>query len=66
MNIMLIDIPDEVEKYMDFRGGNHAIFSSAPENVKEKAREINRICIEKFGEPFFILPGDNVTEPAQK
>lgn len=50
---MLMSIPDEVYKYMDFRGKEPAIIASAPESVKEMAREIDKNCIKSSGKPFF-------------
>ena len=50
---MLMSIPDEVYKYMDMRGKKPVIISTAPDDVKEKAKEIDRIAIEKPGKPFF-------------
>ncbi len=50
---MLMSIPDEVYEYMDLRGEKPVIISSAPESVKEKAREIDRTVMNRTGEPFF-------------
>lgn len=53
MSIMLMSIPDEVYEYMDMRGARPVIISSAPESVKEKARQIDEKSIKATGKPFF-------------
>lgn len=50
---MLIGIPNEVEKYMEFENGKAVIVADAPENIKNKAREINEISLKRKGKPFF-------------
>lgn len=50
---MLMSIPDEVYEYMDMRGAKPVIISSAPELVKEKARQIDEKSIKATGKPFF-------------
>ena len=50
---MLMSIPDELYDYMDMRGEKPDIISSAPESIKEKAREIDNVSIAKTGKPFF-------------
>lgn len=50
---MLMSIPDEVYRYMDMRGEKPAIIASAPDAVKERAREIDKTCLEATGETFF-------------
>ena len=50
---MIMSMPMEVYKYMDVRGEKPAIIATAPDSVKEKAREIDKTCIEVSGKPFF-------------
>ena len=50
---MLMSIPDEVYEYMDMRGVKPVIISSAPDSVKEKARQIDEKTIKATGKPFF-------------
>lgn len=38
---------------MDIRGEKPAIIETAPDYVKDKAREIDKISIKHNGEPFF-------------
>ncbi len=53
MSIMLMSIPDDVYEYMDLRGEKPVIISSAPDSVKEKARQIDEKVIKATGKPFF-------------
>ena len=53
MTIMLLSIPIELYKYMDMRGKRPIVIENTPKELKEKAREINRVCEEKTGKPFF-------------
>lgn len=50
---MLMSIPNELYNYMDFRGKKPSIIKTAPDSVKEKAREVDKLVKEKTGESFF-------------
>ena len=60
---MLMAIPDEVYDYMDLRGEKPVIIATAPESIKQKAREINDTSIRRTGKPFFAEIKD---KPAQQ
>lgn len=52
---MIMAIPREMYKYMNTSGEKSIIIHSAPEHIKEQAREINSIAIEITGSVYFII-----------
>ena len=52
---MIMSVPDEMYKYMDTSGKKPVIIQSAPEHIKEKAREINKIAIKLTGSEHYII-----------
>ena len=52
---MIMSIPDEMYKYMDTSGEKSIIIHSAPERIKNQAREINKIALKITGSYYFII-----------
>lgn len=52
---MIMALPDEMYKYMNTDGEKSVIIHSAPESIKEEAREINKIAIDITGSEYFVI-----------
>ena len=49
----MIDIPNEIREYMDISGIKPKIRSDAPENVRDKALEIDKNYFNLTGRHYF-------------